>query len=680
MSDLAREGNRERLWRFCLWACLLFAALCLALPLGLSRRIHVESEGPTRIRVGPDPHVRVVAGGRLHVLAGDGTLRASYRLADFGLMSVLSDLIPLPGGDFFAAQGEPPSVWRCNEQTGSCKQILRPDDYLGPNAAALFLAWEESSGRLAVADNFEHRLLLLDGDGKLLDISSRQTLSLSFPQKLQWLGPRELAVVDTSRTRIVGVSLDQDRFGPLAWSNSAALPGPEGRPYRATRWLARAPDGGWWTLNSLADFGGTRVVKIPAGGGTPQGFDLHAGEELTDLAWFDGRLLVSDLSGWRVRSLDEAGNPGPDFGDAAFRAALDAGAGRQAFWLHFRRAMQIGVVVALLAAIWVAWKLTRLQTANAPALPRPAPAAVPPAPQTIRLELANDYDYVLNSVRAERSRSWIRILPVLLSIYALYSGLGLLTTHTPLQVLTTASGISNLGSFLAIVLAALGVSAPFHALVRLRRRSRAIALPARWKVDETGLDLTVGEALAGHWAWEALLGVDRLPEGFLVSQAEHAMNWFPLQGFASDREVARFDAWACGKAPRYRSIRRLPLLEWSLSLLTAPLLPALAVAFAEIWKTGTPLSLSFPALWPVLLDWFPPLVLWNTLVGAPVFLLLGRWTAKWWAFLLAGLSLGAALYGFCLTSDWLPPHPALAGAYPFAGVLHWLWVCHGRPR
>ena len=676
----------EKRLRLFLAIVLVFAALCLALPIGLSRRIHVESEGPTRLRVGPDHQVRVVAGGRLHVLAGDGSLRASYPLADFGLMSVLSDLVPLAGGDFFAAQAEPPSVWRCNEQSRSCNRILQPDEYLGPNAAALFLAWEETSRRLAVADNFEHRLLLLDGDGKLLDISSRQTLSLSFPQKLLWLGPRELAVVDTSRTRIVGVSLDRDRFGPLAWSDSAALAAPGGSAYRATRWLDRGPDGSWWTLNSRPDFGGTRVVKITPGAGSPQGFEAPTKEELADLAWFEGRLLVTDVGGWRVRSLDAMGKPGADFGDAAFRAALDAGARRQAFWVWLRRALQAGVVLSLLTAIRLAWKLTRLQTANAAENPQrdtETPLAELPdisgAEPSIRLEFSNDYDYVLNSIRANLSRSWRRILPAMEWILTLFWGLYALLTRQPLEMLTTLGGGIDLAVFLMLLLTALGLTPSFQTLVVLLGRLRASRPPIAWHVNSRGLDCAEGEAFTAHMSWQGIYGVDRLQAGFLVLLTQHQVVWFPCNGFASIEEIKHFETWARRSAPRYRALRTRQWPQWLLSLLLAPVLLVLCIFLAETWDTGTPLHESYPLLIKPS-GWFLTGLAWNTAFAAPLFYLLSRWTTKWWAYVLTGAFLGTALYGLCRYSAWIEPSFALMVAYALIGAMHWWLVHSGQPQ
>src|SRR5437773_6543732 len=204
-----------------------------------------ETYGPSEVARAPDGTVWVASHGSLHRFTEAGERKQVLSLGALGLGPVISELLALPDGTLILAEAVPSAAYRCNPSMSKCMSITAGFGRVGPTAHALMVAADEQRGRWYFSDNANHRLILTDADGKVLDVSAPRRVM--HPNELAVEKPGELMVVDTDHRRLVRISVERDVFGSDLWEMKT-----DSRLSRPGRYLpmdlAQSPEGNWWVL------------------------------------------------------------------------------------------------------------------------------------------------------------------------------------------------------------------------------------------------------------------------------------------------------------------------------------------------------------------------------------------------------------------------------------------------
>jgi len=326
--------------------------------------------GPSEVARAPDGTVWVASHGSLHRFTEAGERKQVLSLGALGLGPIISELLALSDGTLILAEAVPSAAYRCNPSLSKCVSITAGFGRVGPTAHALMVAADEQRGRLYFSDNANHRLILTDADGKVLDVSGPRRVM--HPNELAVEKSGELVVVDTDHRRLVRLSVERDVFGPDLWEmkTDSGL----SRPGRYLPMdLARSPEGNWWVLIAREGMKDADLVLFGGDGKPLKRVDLGPDSDPTRVASIPGGLLVADPTRatlTRVSAKDASAAP---WGDPAFQAELDGLRASRSLWRNLRLAAQVLVVVFPLVGIWALWRLGER-------LPVPAQAAVPETP------------------------------------------------------------------------------------------------------------------------------------------------------------------------------------------------------------------------------------------------------------------------------------------------------------
>lgn len=326
--------------------------------------------GPSEVARASDGTVWVASHGSLHRFTEAGERKQVLSLGALGLGPIVSELLALSDGTLILAEAVPSAAYRCNPSLSKCVSITAGFGRIGPTAHALMVAADEQRGRWYFSDNANHRLILTDADGKVLDVSAPRRVM--HPNELAVGKPGELMVVDTDHRRLARISVERDVFGSDLWEmkTDSSL----SRPGRYLPMdLAQSPEGDWWVLIAREGMKDADLVLFGGDGKALKRIDLGPGSDPTRIASVPGGLLVADptrVTLTRVSAKDASVAP---WGDSAFQAELDGLRASRSLWRNLRLAAQALVVVFPLVGIWALWRLGER-------LPVPAQPAVPETP------------------------------------------------------------------------------------------------------------------------------------------------------------------------------------------------------------------------------------------------------------------------------------------------------------
>ena len=332
-----------------------------------------RTRGPSEVARATDGTVWVASHGALHRFTEAGERKQVLSLGALGLGPIISELLALSDGTLILAEAVPSAAYRCNPSSSRCVSITARFGSVGPTAHALMVAADEQRGRLYFSDNANHRLILTDADGKVLDVSAPRRVM--HPNELAVEKSGELMVVDTDHRRLVRISVERDVFGADLWEmkTDSGL----SRPGRYLPMdLARSPEGNWWVLIAREGMKDADLVLFGGDGKALKRVDLGPDSDPTRVVSVTGGLLVADptrVTLTRVSAKDARAAP---WGDSAFQAELDGLRASRSLWRNLRLAAQLLVVVFPLAGIWALWRLGER-------LPVPPQAAIPATPQPV---------------------------------------------------------------------------------------------------------------------------------------------------------------------------------------------------------------------------------------------------------------------------------------------------------
>jgi hypothetical protein len=326
--------------------------------------------GPSEVARAPDGTVWVASHGALHRFTEAGERKQMLSLGALGLGPIISELLALSDGTLVLAEAVPSAAYRCNPGESKCVAITAGFGRIGPTAHALMVAADEQRGRWYFSDNANHRLILTDADGKVLDVSAPRRVM--HPNELAVEKPGELMVVDTDHRRLVRISVERDVFGSDLWEmkTDSGLSRP-GR--RLPMDFARSPEGDWWVLIAREGMKDSDLVLFGSDGKALKRIDLGPDSDPTRIAAVPGGLLVADPTRATLTRVSAKDGSAAPWGDSAFQAELDGLRASRSLWRALRLAAQALVVVFPLVGIFALWRLGER-------LPVPAQAAVPETP------------------------------------------------------------------------------------------------------------------------------------------------------------------------------------------------------------------------------------------------------------------------------------------------------------
>src|SRR5712691_10910596 len=173
----ARGGDMNTTKNLVAVAILAAVGLCIAAIYYAGEQLGAVVPGPSKIGLAPDGTVWVASHGGLHHFTGAGERKEKVALSALSRGAIISELLPLSDGTLVLAEAVPSAAYRCDIAARVCTSITaKVAASNAPTAHALMIAADEQRGRFYVSDNANHRLLLLDFDGKLLDVTAPRRL------------------------------------------------------------------------------------------------------------------------------------------------------------------------------------------------------------------------------------------------------------------------------------------------------------------------------------------------------------------------------------------------------------------------------------------------------------------------------------------------------------------------
>ncbi len=274
--------------------------------------------GPDHITAS-DQRVFVHADGHLFVLTHEGDTLQHLRLADLQLPVEVIDLRVMPDQEVLIATRKPARMFICNTGIPECTEVDAPlNDFISnqykvlPDENGEYLYFTDSSGGGGL-----YKLRISDGSiDQLLDGL------LSYPNDIQLGSDGLFRVADSGNSRVVSVRVDGE--GARLAANSLEMKNEVTRGRRVwPMMLQEYGEGNWF------------VIQGPAGGG-PSDLMLYENEkvqpkyipvsdeiDLTDMVMLEGYLIVSDIFGVKLFSVETDTGKSAQWGDQKINEWLD---------------------------------------------------------------------------------------------------------------------------------------------------------------------------------------------------------------------------------------------------------------------------------------------------------------------------------------------------------------------
>lgn len=312
------------------------------------------AQGPLKLRIDGQGDVWLLSQNRLHHYDAEGRPIASHDPAALGVTEFIGDFQPLADGEVLLALPDQGAIQRCRFGVG-CRDLLAGiDPQVGRPAGAMWLAVDAGRERLFVADTDNHRLLLLDLDGRLLDHTGADHKRFFYPNQLKLEGEGRFLVADTRHRRLSAVNLAGDRFGDA--DEQTVLEAPMARPGRHLPMASTlAADGKRWVIMMSDGPGGADVLLFDAQGRAERRLELGPDSDPTDLASVAEHMLVVDRGAYRVWQVGLDGEVAGTFGPAELAGELDTAQERAAHWRTVRLAAQVGTGVLPVLGVLLLW-------------------------------------------------------------------------------------------------------------------------------------------------------------------------------------------------------------------------------------------------------------------------------------------------------------------------------------
>ncbi|WNG33559.1 hypothetical protein F0U61_07945 [Archangium violaceum] len=310
----------------------------------------------------PDGRVFVPLEDSLYVESPTGESLEVIPLSRFGVQHVEGDFAVLSDDSILLkagrARGKAP-LQRCALKSGECRQLtVEGDSFLA--GVAFRLTVDEPHQRIRVSDTAQHRLLLLDFEGRIL---RSQYEGCRYPSSMARVAEGEYLVSDTRQARIVRISGREDNFGEElgefsieGWSKQPGHTRPKG--------IAITGDGSRWLVLTDEDISHGELYRFSGEGGPamsiplPEGTDTMLPEALGD------SVLLPDGGLYRIHRFALDGTRMPDFGSPELKARLSGLASRATTLELLFKGSYIGLLLVTLPMLVIALWLHRKAIAS----------------------------------------------------------------------------------------------------------------------------------------------------------------------------------------------------------------------------------------------------------------------------------------------------------------------------
>lgn len=328
-------------------AIVVIVAVCAGIValVQLSRAMS-ERYGPSAGTQLPDGRTLIASHGYLHVFDG---MRRTERIAlrELGLGSIPGDLDLLRNGELLVGDTATRRLMRCRLSERSCS-VFFADGIRGAFKAEV----EPDSGRVVVTDSSNHRLLLLDPDGRLIAATAINGPRFNFPNGLAFGAEGLIAVADTDNRRLALMRLDGEMMRPEpADIGLAAALGPVNLFFPID--VRRDARERWWVVVANNSLRRGTVVVLQSDGRLLQQVTLGTDPDPLALVALPEAMLVLQPGVPEVTRVALDGSM-QSFGDAAFAQELAAERDRVRMLSDARLAVQGLLVLFCVAALFVA--------------------------------------------------------------------------------------------------------------------------------------------------------------------------------------------------------------------------------------------------------------------------------------------------------------------------------------
>ncbi|MFZ5561724.1 MAG: hypothetical protein ACOY41_09420 [Pseudomonadota bacterium] len=320
----------------------LLAVVILATVAGIARLLcigtQLHAESPLALAAMPDGGFVLGTDRQLLMFDHKGELQRRRQAVELGLQE--------PGAVQITADG---TLWvfdRKRRQLFECPAALtctaRSDAALDLDRNALF-AVSPAQGLIAISDNNQHRLLLLDRQGRLL-LDSKNAPPLHYPNHVQFDGD-SLLLADADRYVILRI--------PFTTTPELALQAPQTvlatqrRPYRFAR-----TDSGWWVIEAGETLNDGELVFYAADGSRHR-HETSALDPVDFLFRDDHLIVASRRDRWLLR-IDTASGGETTLGSADLKEEWRALALREQLLLRERERIPLLMLLVLLPLLFLA--------------------------------------------------------------------------------------------------------------------------------------------------------------------------------------------------------------------------------------------------------------------------------------------------------------------------------------
>lgn len=270
--------------------------------------------GPDHISANSEA-IYVHANGEILVFSQTGSLQERYGKEVTGITDTPIDLRALPDGRILIALQRPARLILCDRQFTQCKPFANKlSEKLGSQYKVW---WEDKIDVIFSTDNDS-------GSIYAYDIQYDSVRKIPLDEKLY--GPNDIAlddqlniwVADSANRRIVRLAPSGNDSLKITTShktsNKLSRPG-QNYPMM----FAEDAIGQWWVTQPTRLMGDEADVLIyDAEKGAQRRVSLPAGSFATDIAWANGRMLVTDMNNFSITEIQRDSLVSTPFGDSTF--------------------------------------------------------------------------------------------------------------------------------------------------------------------------------------------------------------------------------------------------------------------------------------------------------------------------------------------------------------------------
>lgn len=336
----------------------LVATLGIVLAVNWAGRRIADLYGPSVLAQASDGRVWLLLNHELHVLDRHGTSLRRIPVKSLGIAPPIAALAPAPDGAMLVGSRET-GLLHLVDASGAVRATIDPAAGGGRRLFGAFHVLPvPGSEDLVVSDTSNHRVLRLDGKGRVLrsyGSADGQPGALNFPNGLARDREGKVLLVDTNHHAVKVFTQD---LQPVASGGFAAQ---ADRGYVWPALIETAPDGSRFLSIMAGGMDRGRVFKLDSEGKRLAELSLPESADPSGLLVRSDDVLVSDQNGLAVRRFSLDGSALGTFGDDSLEAAYREIAERRGLYRRTIAGGQALLVVMLVGMLLLLRRERRAQ-------------------------------------------------------------------------------------------------------------------------------------------------------------------------------------------------------------------------------------------------------------------------------------------------------------------------------